>query len=130
MGKESLEGNADEPGELGTGLELARLRQLEAQAYIVVHHGGSGTTHTASRAGVPQVVVPHVLDQFYFERRLHMLGVAPPGIPRGKLTPMRLALTLGAVLDNELIADRARELSEQLAALGPTAPDAERVLRI
>ena len=96
----------------------------------IVHHGGSGTTHTAARAGVPQVVVPHVLDQFYFERRLHMLGVAPPGIPRAKLTPTRLVETLGAVLDNELVAERASELGQRLARLGPTAPDAERVLRL
>ena len=32
----------------------------------VVHHGGSGTTATAARAGVPQVIVPHILDQFYW----------------------------------------------------------------
>jgi len=94
----------------------------------IVHHGGSGTTHTAARAGVPQVVVPHVLDQFYFERRLNAVGVAPPGIPRAKLTTSRLVGTLRAVLDNELLAERARELGERLADLGPTEPDAERVL--
>jgi len=94
----------------------------------VVHHGGSGTTHTAARSGVPQVVVPHVLDQFYFERRLHALGVAPPGIPRWKLGTANLVGTLEAVLDNELLAERARELGQRLAALGPTRPSAERVL--
>lgn len=94
----------------------------------VVHHGGSGTTHTAARAGVPQVLVPHVLDQFYFERRLHALGVSPPGVPRWKLTTSRLVETLGAVLDNELLAERARELGDRLGELGPTEPDADRVL--
>jgi vancomycin aglycone glucosyltransferase len=29
----------------------------------VVHHGGAGTTHEAARAGVPQLVIPHLLDQ-------------------------------------------------------------------
>lgn len=96
----------------------------------VVHHGGSGTTHTAARSGVPQVVVPHVLDQFHFERRLHALGVAPPGIPCWKLETGTLVGTLGAVLDNELLAGRARELAERLGALGPTTPSAERVLRV
>ena len=95
----------------------------------IVHHGGSGTTDSAARAGVPQVVVPHVLDQFYFDRRLQLLGVAPPGIPRAKLSTGRLVETLGAVLDNELLAERARELGDRLAELGPTSPDAERVLR-
>ncbi len=31
----------------------------------IVHHGGAGTTANALRAGVPQVVVPHIVDQFY-----------------------------------------------------------------
>src|SRR5205823_3873966 len=31
----------------------------------VIHHGGAGTTTAAARAGVPQIVLPHVLDQFY-----------------------------------------------------------------
>jgi UDP:flavonoid glycosyltransferase YjiC (YdhE family) len=29
----------------------------------VVHHGGSGTTHTAAAAGVPQLVLPRLADQ-------------------------------------------------------------------
>jgi UDP:flavonoid glycosyltransferase YjiC (YdhE family) len=97
---------------------------------VIVHHGGSGTTHTAARAGVPQVVVPHVLDQFYFERRLQLLGVAPPGVPRPRLTPQRLVDTVGAALDNELLAARARELGDRLSELGPTSPDASRVLAL
>ncbi len=102
---------------------------LFARCSAIVHHGGSGTTHTAARAGVPQVVVPHVLDQFYFERRLNALGVAPPGIPRWQLTTQRLVETLRAVLDAEIVGERARELGERLAALGATQPDAERVLQ-
>lgn len=94
----------------------------------VAHHGGAGTTHAAARAGVPQVIVPHVLDQFYFARRVHALGVAPPAIPRGRLTADRLVDTLRATLDNELLADRAAELGRNLAALGSTEPDTERLL--
>ena len=55
--------------------------RLFPRVAAVVHHGGAGTTHTAARAGVPQVVVPHLLDQYYFARRVHDLGVAPPGDP-------------------------------------------------
>jgi len=94
----------------------------------VAHHGGAGTTHSASRAGVPQVLVPHVLDQFYFARRIQALGVGPPAIPRGQLSAGRLAETLRATLDNELVAERAAELGRRLAALGPTEPDLERLL--
>src|SRR5207248_1968448 len=36
----------------------------------VVHHGGAGTTHAAALAGVPQVIVPHLLDQFGWAHRI------------------------------------------------------------
>lgn len=41
----------------------------------VVHHGGAGTTTTAARAGVPQVVVPQMVDQPYWAGRVAELGI-------------------------------------------------------
>ena len=37
--------------------------------------------------------------------------------------------TLGATLENELVAERARELGERLAELGPVSADPAIVLR-
>ena len=88
---------------------------LFARCAAVVHHGGAGTTTTAARAGVPQVVVPHVVDQFYWARRVHALGIAPPHIPRPKLTASALAESLEAVIGNELLADRALDLGRRLS---------------
>jgi UDP:flavonoid glycosyltransferase YjiC (YdhE family) len=85
----------------------------------VVHHGGAGTTATAARSGVPQIVVPHLLDQNYWGRRAHLLGVAPPPLHRLKLSAGRLAELISATLDNELLTDRARELAENLRATDP-----------
>ncbi|MBW1838239.1 MAG: hypothetical protein JRI99_15180, partial [Deltaproteobacteria bacterium] len=56
----------------------------------VIHHGGAGTTATAARAGVPQIIVPHILDQFYWADRIHLLGLGPEPIWRSKLTGERL----------------------------------------
>ena len=41
----------------------------------VVHHGGAGTTTTATRAGAPQVVVPQATDQPYWAGRVAGLGI-------------------------------------------------------
>ncbi|MFF7259572.1 glycosyltransferase [Streptomyces sp. NPDC008159] len=41
----------------------------------VVHHGGAGTTATATRSGAPQVVVPQVVDQPYWAGRVADLGI-------------------------------------------------------
>ncbi|MFC3453295.1 glycosyltransferase [Amycolatopsis speibonae] len=41
----------------------------------VIHHGGSGTTHVATRAGVPQILLPQMADQPYYASRVAELGV-------------------------------------------------------
>lgn len=48
---------------------------LFARVAAVVHHGGAGTTTTATRAGTPQVVVPQMADQPYWARRVAELGI-------------------------------------------------------
>ena len=44
---------------------------------LVVHHGGSGTSHSACRAGVPSVVLPFAGDQRFWADRLVRIGVSP-----------------------------------------------------
>jgi vancomycin aglycone glucosyltransferase len=80
----------------------------------LVHHGGAGTTTAAARAGVPQLVVAHVADQFYWGRRVHDLGLGPPPLRRLKLDSRTLTEVLSATLSNELVAERAREMGERL----------------
>ena len=72
--------------------------RLFPRVAAVVHHGGAGTTAAAMRAGAPQVVVPHLADQFYNAHRLSVLGLAPPGIPIKRLSAARLHGALDATL--------------------------------
>ncbi|MDR3247541.1 MAG: glycosyltransferase [Treponema sp.] len=46
----------------------------------IIHHGGSGTTHSAGRSGKPQMVVPLIIDQFYWAYQAYKLGLGPKGI--------------------------------------------------
>lgn len=48
----------------------------------IVHHGGSGTTHSAARAGKPSIVMPFAGDQPFWADRLCRLGIARPRCPR------------------------------------------------
>ncbi|MER5755302.1 glycosyltransferase [Streptomyces sp. NPDC002088] len=48
---------------------------LFGRVAAVVHHGGAGTTTTATRAGAPQVVVPQATDQPYWAGRVADLGI-------------------------------------------------------
>ncbi len=73
----------------------------------VVHHGGAGTTTTAALAGAPQVVVPQIVDQPHWARRVAELGIgaAHDGpVP----TSESLASALGTALTSET---RARAIA-------------------
>lgn len=87
---------------------------LFAHCDAVVHHGGAGTTGSAVRNGIPQVVVAHMGDQFFWAHRVHQLGVSPAPLRRAGLTRKRPAAALGEVTTGshaELRSRRARELA-------------------
>jgi UDP:flavonoid glycosyltransferase YjiC (YdhE family) len=86
-------------------------RSLFPRAAVVVHHGGSGTSHAAARAGVPQVVVPHVGDQRYWAARLNALGVAREPIAADAVTADALAAGLRAATTDSTVG-----AAERLAA--------------
>jgi UDP:flavonoid glycosyltransferase YjiC (YdhE family) len=88
----------------------------------VVHHGGSGTTHRAILAGVPNTAVPITFDQPYWGRRLAHLGVGAAPVPYRRLTPAALARAIRQMTATPAIAARAKELSAVLSAeRGPAA---------
>jgi sterol 3beta-glucosyltransferase len=82
----------------------------------IVHHGGFGTTGSALRAGVPAVIVPHIIDQHLWARRAHELGASPEPIPRARLTTGRLAEAIALAVGDTQMRKRAAELGEQLCA--------------
>jgi vancomycin aglycone glucosyltransferase len=89
-------------------------QKLFSRVVAVVHHGGAGTTHAAARAGVPQVIVPHILDQYSWARRVAHLGLGPPPLPRGQLSAARLIARLQCCLANRDMSRRAMELAARI----------------
>jgi vancomycin aglycone glucosyltransferase len=102
--------------------------KLFPRVAAVVHHGGAGTTSSAARAGAPQVLVPHLLDQFYFARRVRELGVGVATEARRELDFDALAVCIDAVLENEILAERAAALGERMRARDPHGAAADRLL--
>lgn len=89
---------------------------LLPQVAGVVHHGGAGTTHTAARAGVPQLVVPHVADQPYWGRRVARLGLGPEPVRRHDLDVVAaLAAGIERLVEDESLSRRARGLGAEMA---------------
>jgi vancomycin aglycone glucosyltransferase len=89
-------------------------RPLFARLAAVVHHGGAGTTHTAARAGVPQLLVPHLLDQFSWAKRTWRLGLSPRPIPRSRLSTLALERGLRACLTDEGLRQRASQMKRAI----------------
>jgi UDP:flavonoid glycosyltransferase YjiC (YdhE family) len=83
---------------------------LLPQASCVVHHGGFGTTAASFRAGIPAVIIPHIIDQFMWGQCVFELGVGPEPIPRPRLTASHLAEALEQVLYNQALRAKAAEL--------------------
>ena len=80
----------------------------------VVHHGGAGTSHAASRAGRPSIVIEHVTDQAFWGGVLHHAGVAPPMLHRRTVTAGKLARAISAVLDDVTMQERAAAVGERM----------------
>ena len=84
----------------------------------VVHHGGAGTTHTAARAGAPQVVVPQIGDQPQFAARVAELGI---GAAHDGPTPTHESLSAAfAIALSPETASRAGEVGGTVRTDGTT----------
>ncbi len=117
LGRGWAELGADSPEDclvVGKVNHQALFRRVAA----VVHHGGAGTTTTAALAGAPQVVVPQIVDQPHWARRVAELGIgaAHDGpVP----TTESLAAALGVALAPET-RRRAAAVATQVRTDGAT----------
>jgi vancomycin aglycone glucosyltransferase len=91
--------------------------KLFARVAAIVHHGGAGTTTAATKSGKPQVIIPHMHDQFYWARRVQKLGVGVSCPPRELLTVAALAAALRKCMQFEVKA-RAQALARRVAQYG------------
>ncbi|HEX6444139.1 MAG TPA: glycosyltransferase [Streptosporangiales bacterium] len=93
---------------------------------VVVHHGGSGTTHSATRAGVPSVVVPFAADQFFWARQLRRLGVAPRNAGARRVRASELSDAITAA-QSARMRQRASELGAAMRAEDGLATAVEKI---
>ncbi len=92
----------------------APLEQLFPRVAAVVHHGGSGTVATAARAGVPQIVAPHMSDQFQWRTQVTRAGLGPTVAPFRFLSARKLSEAISECLANPKYAAKAREVAAKL----------------
>ncbi|GAA4603850.1 vancomycin aglycone glucosyltransferase [Actinoplanes octamycinicus] len=100
---------------IGEASHPALFRRVAA----VVHHGGSGTTHTAARAGAPQVIVPYSGDQPYWASRVTALGIGAASSDGSIETALKTALSpetaaTAAAVAAAMVEDGAAVAAEML----------------
>lgn len=91
--------------------------RLFPRVAAIVHHGGAGTTTAAARAGKPQVVVPHLYDQYYWAHRVEQLGIGVSGPEAAELTVDGLASALRQCLEPRRVL-QARDTASRIEPLG------------
>ncbi|HEU4672337.1 MAG TPA: glycosyltransferase [Candidatus Limnocylindrales bacterium] len=111
---------ADTDGDPGDAIVVGDVNHaaLFRRVAAVVHHDGAGTTTTAALAGAPQVVVPQVVDQPHWARRVAELGIGAAhegAVP----SPESLAGALGISLAPETHA-RATAVAARVRTDGTT----------
>ena len=87
-----------------------------SKMYAVIHHGGSGTTHTALKYACPSLIVPHILDQFYWSKTISGLHLGPEGIPIRDLNEEILERKLLDLMTDQSYKSNAIIISEKIKA--------------
>lgn len=103
---------------------------LFRQAACVVHHGGAGTTAAALRAGVPSVVVWHMLDQPYWGQLLHRLCCAPQPLARHDLNSAALSERIIEAQTQASYRTCCADMAMQLAQENGVANAVEQIQRL
>ena len=76
-----------------------------------IHHGGAGHTAAGLRAGIPMLLIPFLLDQFFWSAKVHELGLGPPALRFWDLTEKRLVQRLEL-----LLSSRYNDACEKMAS--------------
>nr|WP_314260343.1 glycosyltransferase [uncultured Devosia sp.] len=95
-------------------IEKAPHDKLFKYVSAVVHHGGAGTTSAGLHLGRPTFVVPQIVDQPYWGRRVYEMGCGPKPVRLRKLTSEILAGALADLSTNEDYRRNAADIAEQL----------------
>jgi UDP:flavonoid glycosyltransferase YjiC (YdhE family) len=82
----------------------------------VVHHGGAGTTAEGLRAGVPSIIIPGAADQYFWGKRVAILGAGPRPLTRRRLTAAALATAFLQARKDGRLRDGARRVGELIRA--------------
>ena len=95
----------------------------------IIHHGGAGTTASAAASGVPQIIIPHILDQYYWGHHIHQSGLGPEPIWRRALTVKKLSQSIGFCLSDPGVVNKAAKVAKKIRAMDSLEMAADLILK-
>ncbi|RKZ03743.1 hypothetical protein DRQ25_17565 [Candidatus Fermentibacteria bacterium] len=107
------------PPDIATGSDIMLAGKMPHELVFprcsgIIHHGGAGTSHTATRSCVPSIVVMFAVDQFYWGSLLVEKGVASAAIPRRILTRQMLAQAMNKLKDTPSLKNTAARIGARM----------------
>ncbi len=96
-------------------VEYAPHDWLYRHVKVAVHHGGAGTTSASLHAGIPTIILPLSIDQFFWGERVYKIGVGTKPIPQRKLNAENLSQAITQALTDDSMRTKAKAISEALS---------------
>ncbi|UZD23616.1 glycosyltransferase [Algoriphagus halophytocola] len=87
--------------------------------YGIIHHGGSGTTHHGAAHGCVQMIMPHIIDQYFWNRIIVKRGLGPLGPSIHDLDEVDFERALLDFWQNPTYKSTAKTISDQLKQEAP-----------
>ena len=84
------------------------------RSYAVIHHGGSGTTHLALKYGCATMIIPHIIDQFVWNKIIYDIGAGPEGVKVGKITTKNLEPKILELVNDRSFKKKANQVAGQM----------------
>lgn len=84
------------------------------KCYGIIHHGGSGTTHSSIKYGCVSMILPHIFDQFGWNNLIAKKGLGPKGLAINKITEQNLKPLIIDLLENQTYKSNAIEIAQKM----------------
>ncbi|WP_143883676.1 glycosyltransferase [Chryseobacterium binzhouense] len=84
------------------------------KCYGIIHHGGSGTTHSSIKYGCVSMILPHIFDQFGWNNLIAKKDLGPKGVAINKITEQNLKPLIVDLLENKKYKLKASEIAEKM----------------
>lgn len=82
--------------------------------YGIIHHGGSGSTHSGLRHGCATLIIPHIFDQFMWNKIIHKNNLGPKGIKISKISGTTLETRILDLYHNPIYKFNALAISRRM----------------